>query len=99
MVNVAKSYTMPLFAGVNAKFARGESVAIVGPNGAGKTTLLRIIAGEMTPDKGNVRYGAGLPRLRIRRVPSTISRPAFRRPKRCSKWASRVKRRVRFSAA
>jgi ATP-binding cassette, subfamily F, member 3 len=60
LVNVAKAYNEPLFAGVNAKFARGESVAIVGPNGAGKTTLLRIIAGEMAPDRGNVRYGVGL---------------------------------------
>jgi ATP-binding cassette subfamily F protein 3 len=60
LVNVAKAYNEPLFAGVNAKFARGETVAIVGPNGAGKTTLLRIIAGEMTPDRGNVRYGVGL---------------------------------------
>jgi ATP-binding cassette subfamily F protein 3 len=60
LVNVAKAYNEPLFAGVNAKFARGETVAIVGPNGAGKTTLLRIIAGEMAPDRGNVRYGVGL---------------------------------------
>ena len=45
---------------MSAKFARGESVAIVGPNGAGKTTLLRIIAGEMAPDRGSVRYGVGL---------------------------------------
>jgi ATP-binding cassette subfamily F protein 3 len=60
LVNVAKAYNEPLFSGVNAKFARGETVAIVGPNGAGKTTLLRIIAGEMAPDHGNVRYGVGL---------------------------------------
>jgi ATP-binding cassette subfamily F protein 3 len=60
LVNVAKAYNEPLFSGVNAKFARGETVAIVGPNGAGKTTLLRIIAGEMAPDRGNVRYGVGL---------------------------------------
>ena len=60
LVDVAKAYNEPLFAGVNAKFARGETVAIVGPNGAGKTTLLRSIAGEMAPDRGNVRYGIGL---------------------------------------
>jgi ATP-binding cassette subfamily F protein 3 len=60
LVNVAKAYNEPLFTGVNAKFARGETVTIVGPNGAGKTTLLRIISGEMTPDTGNVRYGHGL---------------------------------------
>jgi len=60
LVDVTKSYGAPLFAGLNAKFARGETVAIVGPNGAGKTTLLRIIADELVPDRGNVRYGVGL---------------------------------------
>jgi len=32
----------------------GERVAIIGPNGAGKTTLLQILAGGMTPDRGEV---------------------------------------------
>ena len=35
-------------------------MAIVGPNGAGKTTFLRILAGELLPDTGSVRYGSGL---------------------------------------
>ncbi len=57
---VSKAYAEPLFAGVNAFFARGDRVAIVGPNGAGKSTFLRIINGEMAPDSGTVRYGTGL---------------------------------------
>jgi ATPase subunit of ABC transporter with duplicated ATPase domains len=28
---------------------------VVGPNGAGKTTLLRLLAGELTPDRGEIR--------------------------------------------
>jgi len=32
----------------------GEIIGVLGPNGAGKTTLLRMMAGTMTPTKGNV---------------------------------------------
>jgi iron complex transport system ATP-binding protein len=34
----------------------GEVVALVGPNGAGKSTLLRVLAGDITPTRGNVFY-------------------------------------------
>ncbi|MDG0968720.1 MAG: heme ABC transporter ATP-binding protein [Porticoccaceae bacterium] len=33
-----------------------EVVALVGPNGAGKSTLLRVLAGDITPTRGNVFY-------------------------------------------
>lgn len=46
-----------LFSGLNLVLERGERLAVVGPNGAGKTTLLRILAGELTPLQGAVRYG------------------------------------------
>jgi ATP-binding cassette ChvD family protein len=32
-------------------------VGVIGPNGAGKTTLFRMIAGEETPDTGELRIG------------------------------------------
>jgi ATP-binding cassette ChvD family protein len=32
-------------------------VGVIGPNGAGKTTLFRMIAGEETPDAGELRVG------------------------------------------
>ncbi|MFN8224384.1 MAG: energy-dependent translational throttle protein EttA [Gaiellales bacterium] len=35
----------------------GGIVGVIGPNGAGKTTLFRMIAGEETPDGGEVRVG------------------------------------------
>ena len=57
---LAKAYAHPLFANLSARFGRGERIAIVGPNGAGKTTLLQILAGELTPDRGSVRYGTGV---------------------------------------
>ncbi|WP_432950941.1 ribosomal protection-like ABC-F family protein [Kribbella sp. CA-253562] len=36
----------------------GDRLHIVGPNGAGKTTLLRVLAGDLTPDRGDVRRPA-----------------------------------------
>jgi ABC transport system ATP-binding/permease protein len=39
---------------------RKDRVGILGPNGSGKTTLLKILLGELKPQKGRVRLGAGL---------------------------------------
>jgi ABC transport system ATP-binding/permease protein len=39
---------------------RGDRVGILGPNGSGKTTLLKLLLGELKPQKGRVRLGAGL---------------------------------------
>jgi ATP-binding cassette subfamily F protein 3 len=46
-----------VFDGVDLVVRRGEKVGIVGVNGSGKTTLLKLVAGELTPDRGNVRLG------------------------------------------
>ena len=35
---------------------RGEFHAVIGPNGAGKTTLIGLLAGEIVPDSGRVRF-------------------------------------------
>ncbi len=32
----------------------------MGANGTGKTTLLRVLLGELTPDRGDVRFGTGV---------------------------------------
>jgi ATP-binding cassette subfamily F protein uup len=39
---------------------RGDKVGVIGPNGSGKTTLLRILLGELTPQHGKIRLGAGI---------------------------------------
>ena len=39
---------------VNLVIKPGERVGLVGRNGAGKSTILKIIAGEMSPQEGNV---------------------------------------------
>ena len=35
----------------------GAVVGVIGPNGAGKTSLFRILSGQETPDKGNLKFG------------------------------------------
>ncbi|MEX0921945.1 MAG: energy-dependent translational throttle protein EttA [Rhodovibrionaceae bacterium] len=42
---------------LNFKLPPGGIVGIIGPNGAGKTTLFRMLAGQETPDSGELRLG------------------------------------------
>jgi ATP-binding cassette, subfamily F, member 3 len=44
-----------LFEKASAAIPAGHKVGFVGRNGAGKTTLLRLIAGELSPDDGDIR--------------------------------------------
>jgi ATPase subunit of ABC transporter with duplicated ATPase domains len=46
-----------LFADVSFRVSAGQHVGLVGFNGVGKTTLLRILAGELSPDDGEVSVG------------------------------------------
>jgi ATP-binding cassette subfamily F protein uup len=50
----------PLLAGVDFALEPGERVCLIGRNGAGKSTLLRLIAGELDPDDGRVRWQRGI---------------------------------------
>lgn len=55
--------------GAHLHVAPGDVVAVIGPNGAGKTTLFNLIAGQLRPDRGSIRFKgreiAGLPSYRI----------------------------------
>jgi len=53
---MAKGFDRMLFSNVNFRIEAGEKVAIIGPNGIGKTTLLRILAGDLEPDTGTVKW-------------------------------------------
>jgi ATP-binding cassette subfamily F protein 3 len=48
-----------LFSKASLTISPGERVALFGRNGSGKSTLLKIIAGEETPDDGDVSTPRG----------------------------------------
>ncbi len=49
----------PLFTGVSLTLSDGDRVGVVGINGCGKSTLLRMLARELEPESGEVRWGRG----------------------------------------
>ncbi|MCU0256008.1 MAG: ATP-binding cassette domain-containing protein [Vicinamibacterales bacterium] len=52
---ISKQYgRQVLFVDASFQLNPGEKVGLVGPNGAGKTTLFRMIAGEESPDEGEL---------------------------------------------
>jgi len=56
--DLAKGYDERLlFEDLNFKLPQAGIVGVIGPNGAGKTTLFRMILGEETPDRGELRVG------------------------------------------
>ena len=46
--------------GLNMIIRRGERWCVMGKNGAGKSTLLKMVAGQTTPDRGQITLGASL---------------------------------------
>ncbi len=45
---------------LNMIIRRGERWCVMGKNGAGKSTLLKMVAGQLSPDDGEVKLGASL---------------------------------------
>jgi branched-chain amino acid transport system ATP-binding protein len=41
---------------LTVQLEQGEAVGVVGPNGAGKTTMLNLLAGQLRPDSGRIRF-------------------------------------------
>src|SRR5690606_1020545 len=54
--NISKSYDQPVIKPFSIMLEAGQRVAIIGANGVGKTTLLRMLAGDLTPDTGTVKW-------------------------------------------
>jgi len=46
-----------IFENMTFKMPAGGIVGVIGPNGAGKTTLFKMITGQVSPDRGNIRVG------------------------------------------
>jgi len=44
----------PLFRDISFAISEKDCIGLIGPNGSGKSTLLRILAGEVSPDTGEI---------------------------------------------
>jgi ABC transport system ATP-binding/permease protein len=50
----------PLLERVGLQIEKGERVGLVGRNGVGKSTLFRLLAGQMTPQSGEIVLQQGV---------------------------------------
>ncbi len=50
----------PLFSGFNISVNAGDRIGIIGKNGRGKTTLLKIMAGALSPQKGQFQFNPNI---------------------------------------
>ncbi|MDB5117979.1 MAG: potA [Mucilaginibacter sp.] len=63
MISIAIEKKLKVYHGqqvlkISRQFAAGSITKIYGPSGVGKTTFLKIIAGLVTPEKGNITVNA-----------------------------------------
>lgn len=55
--NITRSFgSVKAADGVDLDVAQGEALGIIGPNGAGKTTLFNLVAGDLAPEAGTIRF-------------------------------------------
>jgi ATP-binding cassette subfamily F protein 3 len=55
-VNFSYDTEKPLVKNFKITVEAGERICVVGPNGKGKSTLLRLLAGELLPETGQLKY-------------------------------------------
>jgi len=67
-----------LLDGVRLQIERGERICLLGRNGAGKSTLMKLIAGEITPNRGEVVRQQGITIARLaQEIPDGLAGPSF----------------------
>ncbi len=55
--DISKAFgTNPLFQNIWFTVSEGDRIGLIGPNGSGKSTLLRILAGDVSPDSGEIAF-------------------------------------------
>ncbi|HEX6165517.1 MAG TPA: ABC transporter ATP-binding protein [Acidimicrobiales bacterium] len=76
--HLTKSFGVTVVDDLSVTVGAGDALGIVGPNGAGKTTLLDLIAGDLRPDRGTIRFdGRDVTRQRAdRRCRAGLARTA-----------------------
>ncbi|RYY20586.1 MAG: ATP-binding cassette domain-containing protein [Cytophagaceae bacterium] len=62
-----------IFKNLSHDFRPGTATAVLGPNGAGKSTLLSILAGQLLPTAGAVRYELSGRPLPVAEVPRQLA--------------------------
>ncbi len=59
--NISKSYgELVLFEGISFGINKDQKIALIAKNGTGKTSILNILAGNDTPDTGQVNFRKGI---------------------------------------
>jgi ATPase subunit of ABC transporter with duplicated ATPase domains len=53
---VSKGWDKTVISNFSMMVEAGQKIAIVGANGVGKTTLLRLLAGDLQPDRGRIKW-------------------------------------------
>ena len=85
LVKVTKRYgAQPILEGLSFGLMMGEKVGLIGRNGAGKSTLFKLLAGEDSPDSGEVVVTQG---LRISRLSQDPHFPADATVRTALEWA------------
>jgi ATP-binding cassette subfamily F protein uup len=53
--DISKAFgATPLFQNISFTVSEGARIGLIGPNGSGKSTLLRVLAGDVSPDSGDI---------------------------------------------